>query len=186
MSILETIFSAQGDRVVRELADQHHIDREQALAVLARVVPNLSRAVQRNVQDGDGLQSLLDALQRGGHERYLDEPQRLREPQAVQEGNGILGHLLGSKDASRSLAGQVAEEIGLDSGIVKKILPVAAALLMGALGRQQRSGQLGEVNQLLGSGRQGSAMQLIGAFLDRDQDGSVVDDVMAMAMRFLR
>ncbi len=186
MSILETIFSAQGDRVVRELADQHHIDREQALAVLANVVPNLSRAVQRNVQEGDGLHSLLDALQRGDHERYLTDPQQLREPQAVLDGNGILGHLLGSKDASRSLAGQVAEQLGLDSSIVKKILPVAATLLMGALSHQQRSGQLSEVDRLLGSGRQDSALQAISAFLDRDQDGSVVDDVMAMAMRFLR
>ncbi len=186
MSILETILSGPGEPVVRELADQHHIDREQALAVLARVVPNLSRAVRDNVRDEQGLDGLLGALQKGQHDRYLEEPQRLRDPQTVVDGNGILGHLLGSKDASRSLAGQVAREVGLDDGIVKKILPLAATLVMGALSRQSRSGALGEVGSLLGAGQQGSAMQLVTRFLDRDQDGSVVDDVMAMALRFLR
>ena len=66
----------------------------------------------------------------------LDEPDALASDAAVQEGNGILGHLLGSKDVSRNVAAQAAGSTGIDSSLIKKALPLIAGLAMGAFGNQ--------------------------------------------------
>ena len=49
----------------------------------------------------------------------------------------MLGHILGSKDASRQLASEAAARTGLDVGILKKMLPAIAAMLMGGLSKQE-------------------------------------------------
>ena len=38
----------------------------------------------------------MSALSKGNHQRYIDSPQSLGDQKAVADGNGILGHVLGS------------------------------------------------------------------------------------------
>jgi len=71
------------------------------------------------------LAGLLGALQGGQHEQYLENPQMLGQPQTVNDGNAILGHLFGSKDVSRAVAGRAAEQTGIGSDVLKKLLPLA-------------------------------------------------------------
>ena len=41
-------------------------------------------------------------------------------------GNQILGHIFGSKDKSREVAGQASDQSGVDPSILKKLLPIVA------------------------------------------------------------
>ena len=41
-------------------------------------------------------------------------------------GNQILGQIFGSKDASRDVAAQASEQSGVDSSVLKKLLPIVA------------------------------------------------------------
>ena len=41
-------------------------------------------------------------------------------------GNQSLGHIFGSKDASRDVAAQASQQSGVDSSILKKLLPIVA------------------------------------------------------------
>lgn len=62
----------------------------------------------------------------------------------VQQGNDILGNIFGSKDVSRSVAGEVASVTGLDEGLLKKMLPILAMAVMGYMAKQatgQATGQ---------------------------------------------
>jgi hypothetical protein len=91
----------------------------------------------------------------------------------VNDGNNILGHLLGSKDASRNVAAQAADVTGIDASIIKKALPMIAGLAMGALSKNSNAGQSpGD-----------SVGDLLGGLLGGD-DGLDVDDVMNMAKKF--
>jgi len=104
------------------------------------------------------------------------------------DGNKILGHILGSKTASRQLASNVEQQTGISSTVLKKMLPVVATMLMGAMKKQ--SGSNNNLAQLFGQtapARQQSSMgsKLLSSFLDSDQDGSVVDDLMGMAVKHL-
>jgi hypothetical protein len=41
-------------------------------------------------------------------------------------GNQILGHIFGSKDGSRDVAAQASQQSGVDTNILKKLLPIVA------------------------------------------------------------
>ena len=81
-------------------------------------------------------------------------------------------HVLGSKDVSRQVATHAASETGLDSTVLKQMLPLVASLAMAALskhaassnGQPTHAGVLGMLGPLLGqSGTPGSGMRNIRA-----------------------
>ena len=168
--LLNTILQAQGGGLVQQLAGQFGIDESQAGSALGQLLPALTGAMKNNVQQG-GLDSVIGALSSGGHQRYLEDASLLASPDTVQEGNGILGHLLGSKDASRSLARQASASTGLGEDVLKKMLPVAATMLMGSMSKATN---------------QGSAGAGLLSLLDADGDGSVLDDVAGMMGNFFK
>jgi uncharacterized protein YidB (DUF937 family) len=101
MNLLEMILNFQNGGAVRQLAQNFGLEQDQAASAIANLVPALSSGLMRNMSTGDGLQNLLGALGNGQHQRYLDDISTLGQPEAVADGNGILSHVLGSKDVSR-------------------------------------------------------------------------------------
>jgi hypothetical protein len=113
--------------------------------------------VRRETTSPEGLAGLLKALASGNHGRYLDGD----ESGIVDDGNAILGHVFGSKDVSRGVAAHAAETTGIGSGILKQMLPVIAAMLMGALGKKTMGsgGGLSDIlGQVLGGSTGGAAV----------------------------
>jgi len=45
----------------------------------------------------------------------------------VQDGNGILGHIFGSKDVSREVAARASAQSGVGADVLKKLLPIGAS-----------------------------------------------------------
>lgn len=187
MSLLKGILDAQGGALVEQLAGQFGLDKNQAQAALAQLVPALGKGVSSNVAQSGGLGSLIGALSNGNHSRYLDDSSQLSNSATVSDGNAILGHLFGSKDVSRQVASRGAEKSGVSSDILKKMLPLVATMVMGSLSKQREapSSGLAEVlGGLAGGGNQGSATSnLLTSFLDADGDGSIADDVMGMLFK---
>jgi hypothetical protein len=60
----------------------------------------------------------------------------LDHPAAVADGNGILGHLLGSKEVSREIASRASTQTGVSADALKQMLPLAATLMMGVFSKQ--------------------------------------------------
>jgi hypothetical protein len=140
------------------------------LGALARNSAEASKAesLDRALSKHDG--SVLDNL--GG---FLDAPD-------VDDGNGILRHVLG--DRRQSVETGVSRASGLDMSMVAKLLPMLAPVVMGALGRQKRDNGLNSagLSELLGSERRqmeqsSPAAGMLGKLLDQDGDGSIADDV---------
>lgn len=179
MNLMDLLMNAGNGGAVQEIAKNFGLDSGQAQSALSQVMPALSKGLDRNVKQSGGLDALLGALKSGHHNKYIEDPASLTRDDAINDGNGILGHLLGSKDVSRNVAAQTAEKTGIDASIIKKMLPMVAASLMGSLS-QQASGK-GLLNQTAqGSSGLGG---LLGGLLDADDDGSVVDDVLSIAKK---
>jgi len=186
MNLLETILSASGGSAIGTIAKNLGLDASQADAVLKQLAPALGRGIQRNTGNQDGLDSLLGALNKGGHERYLDQPESITDDAAINDGNGILGHIFGNKDVSRKVASHAAQQTGVSDSLIKKMLPMVASLAMGALAKQNRA-QPGFANNAAPTNQGNSAMgNMLSSFLDADKDGSVMDDLLGMAGKFLR
>lgn len=178
--LLETMVKASNAAAVRQLARSFGVSGNDAAQALAHLVPGLNQGVRNNIASSAGLDSPLGALRNGNHQRYLEQPERLAEPDTINDGNNILGHILGSRDASRQLASEAAAQTGLDPALLKKMPPAVAALLMGGLSKQGASLPGAES---AGQADTGGIGAMLGALLDADKDGSVVDDLVGMARR---
>jgi hypothetical protein len=184
MNLLETLAAAGGGSIMREIGQSVGANEAQAKTAIEQLLPALARGIQRNAAQPGGLESLLGALKNGSHQRYVDQPEDLSRPEAIQDGNAILGHILGSEDVSRNVAGRAAAETGLAPDLLKKMLPMLAAAVMGSLGKQTSGG--GGLASLAGGGDSGGADLggMLSSFLDADGDGSALDDVLGMAKKF--
>lgn len=182
MNLLETILQAQGGGAVRGLAQNLGLDESQATSAIQKLLPALSAGLKRNVASPGGLEGLLGALQNGSHNQYLEQPERLGRPETINEGNSILGHVLGSKDVSRKVAGTAADQTGLPVDLLKKMLPMVATLAMGAL--SQNTAQKGIQQQSAAKLPANDLMGMLSPMLDADGDGSVADDLLGMASKF--
>ncbi len=158
-----------------QLGQAAGINAQDAGKLIGKLLPALTGGIQSNLSKQGGLEALSGALQSGNHQRYIDNPAELQDSGAVAEGNGILGHLLGSKDASRQLASKISSETGVDTGSIKKALPLVAALAMGALSKQTDSGK-----QL-----QGDAGSILGSLLGGGDNSSGLGALAGMAKKFL-
>jgi hypothetical protein len=174
MNMLDAILSVQNGAAVRQIGSQVGLREDQTTAALGALVPALAAGFQRNTQSTGGLDSLIAALSGGGHAKYVDTPTTLSDPGTVADGNGILGHVLGSKEVSREVAGQAAARTGIGADVLKRMLPLVATVMMGTLARQSAP-PAGTPATAPGSGA--GLLGMLGATLDQNRDGSIVDDV---------
>jgi hypothetical protein len=179
MNILDAILNHQDGAAVHQLAQQFGLDDAQATSALSALIPQLAAGVQTNIQQPGGLDSLLGALTGGSHDQVMNDPSMLAQSSSVDVGNGILGQILGSRDASRQVASNAASQTGLSADLMKQMLPLVATLVMGALSR--RTSAAGASAGVQSSGLMGS----LESVLDQNRDGSMVDDVVGMMGRFL-
>ena len=173
MDILQAITCAGNGAAVEQLAKQFGLDQQQASAAVAALVPALASGIQKNASSEAGLGGLLSALASGKHQAYVDDPSVLTQPGTTADGNAILGHVFGSKEVSRQVADAASARSGVDSSILKKMLPIVAAMAMGGLGKQTAASG-GTANP---AAAKGGLMSMLTPMLDRDGDGSLMDDV---------
>ena len=83
-----------------------------------------------------GLGGLLSQLGGGGLLDNVLSPQ----PTDVSRGDGVLGQILGSKEASRSVAQDASAQTGLDPSLLKRMLPILAMLVAGYMAKQHGAG----------------------------------------------
>lgn len=183
MNVLESILAAQNGGAVKQLSRQFGLGDDQTTAALSALVPALAAGFSRNVQQEGGLASLAAALSGGRHAQYLDDLSSLGRPETRADGNGILGHIFGSKDVSRQVAARAAQSSGVGPDILKQMLPVVAAMVMGSMAKRTSAAPSASG---LGAGLPGGdLMSMLAPMLDADRDGSVMDDVAGMLGKFL-
>lgn len=186
MSLLEHLLGRQDGVAVDQISRQLGLDPAQTQAALDALLPAVAAGVRRNASTPQGLEGLLGALGTGQHHRYVETPSVLAQPDAIQDGNGILGHIFGSKEVSREVAARAAAQTGLGQDVLKQMLPMVAALVMGAMARGGAAGgglgglQAG-LNPMGGGG--GGILDMLTPMLDANRDGSVIDDLIGKFLR---
>lgn len=172
-NLLEMVLG-QNSGAIGQIAKNLNLDAGDALKGLGSLLPALQGGMKQNMQQKGGLDALLGALNGNKNQQYIDNPSMLEQPQAIDNGNSILGHIFGSKEQSRQVAQQASQQSGMSPAILKKLLPMAATVLMGSLGKQNAQQPMAKSPNMLES------------LLDSDGDGSMVDDLMGMAGKLFR
>ncbi len=184
MNLSGLLNDALSGDTVNQISQQIGADPETTSNAIQSALPMLLGAMANNTANEDGAASLHNAL--GAHDgSILDNLGGFLGNYASGPGAGILGHILGGSQGVAEQ--QVSQASGLDMSKVGPLLMMLAPIVMGALGRGQResgagigdlAGILSGAAQQTGSGS--PLMGILGQVLDRDRDGSAVDDIAGM------
>ena len=156
--------------------------------VLAMGMPVLLGAMKRNAASPQGAQGIMDLLSSGDSANILDDLGSFFgggvDASARSQGASLLEDLLGDRQPEMESA--LSQRSGLNAAAISNMLKIAAPILMGYLARQRshsNAADSGGLNSMLGnmlSGQPGQNQDLITSLIDRDGDGSVLDDISDM------
>lgn len=190
-SLQDLLGQAQGNEAVEQISQQVGAEPSMVNSAIQAALPSILGRLAKNAATPDGAQSLDNALSNDHDGSLLDNlgslggmifDQSTPTPRQADAG-GILGHILGSSQGQ--VAHEASNKSGLPVGQVAQILMMLAPIVMAYLGRQKQQQNVGAeglgglLGGLLGGARSG------GSFLDRDGDGSSVDDIASMAFNYM-
>ena len=136
INLFDTLMQAQNGDAMKAMARQFGLSEDQTQSAIEALMPAFSTGLKRNAADPTGVAGFMQALSTGQHAKYFDDMAHAFQPHGIEEGNGILGHLFGSKEVSRAVAAQAEQATGIGQDIFKQMLPVLASTLMGGLFKQ--------------------------------------------------
>jgi hypothetical protein len=186
MSLLEMLQQRLGGQAVDQMSRKIGADPGTTGNAIDAALPLLIAALARNATAGGQAQSIDTAVSQDHDGSVLDDIPGFLNNADSGPGAGILRHVLGGRQ--QTVQTGLGQATGLDPQKAGQLLTMLAPLVMGALGRAKRERGLdtGSLSDLL-SGEQDrlketapGIMGTLGRFLDRDNDGSAMDDIGGM------
>ncbi|MBT8190268.1 MAG: DUF937 domain-containing protein [Saprospiraceae bacterium] len=198
MDLMDLLQWQLSDGVLNGLDNQLNIgDSKKTNAAASAAMSVLMTALSKNAASSDSaLNGLSGALERDHDGSFLDDIMGLMtgksQPQNAKQlnGAGILGHLLGGKQDSAIEV--LARMAGLDKNQSMGMLVKLAPMVLGVLGRYKKQKQMDNdgLRSFLNRSQEVHVERNEGAniftkLLDKDGDGSVVDEVASIGMKML-
>ncbi len=199
--LIDQILSAGGGQAVEMIAGRFGISPAQSQSAIEALAPMIAGGFKNQANSG-GLENILGSVLNQNHVQIGDNPEELARPGTTAAGNEILGAIFGSKDVSRQVATNAANQTGLSTDLLKQMLPVLATMAAGAMASKANSGGLGSIlgnaignsagggiGDILNSVTQGNAggnagiLGNLANMIDMDKDGNPLDDIMKMIGR---
>lgn len=186
MSLMDQLTSVVVSQMSHQAAQKTGLDAGAAEKLMPVAMAVLMGGLKKNASDPQGAAALASALERhdGG---LLNNPGRLGEDDVLADGQKILGHILGGKQAQTERA--LAKSAGVDQAQIGRLLAMAAPMVLASLGRAKREQGL-DASALAGLVTEESVRvqnkapaELSGLmqFLDQDGDGDFKDDFLEAA-----
>lgn len=192
MNISDLLNSPIGATVLNSVTNQLGVDKNQAETAMNAAIPVILGGLARNAQTQQGAESLNQALDK--HSGSLLDNLGVLESntqQVVDDGSGILGHIFGGQ--KQNVEAGISQKSGISMEKIGPLIAMLAPVVMAYLGRKKQqqapNSGIGGLTDILGKLAGGSAtrssgggglMDIVGGFLDKDKDGSYLDDIIGM------
>ncbi len=174
------IIEQLGPEGMARIAQTLGVDETAAESAVSSALPVILAGMARNSSQPAGANALATALDDHNPSIFGQLTELLA---GGGDGAKILGHVLGGRQGQ--VESGLAQQSGLDIGLIMKLLPILAPLVMGYLSGQKQSRGLepGDLGGVLAGERQGAEKRSPGlgglaSILDADGDGSIIDDVL--------
>jgi hypothetical protein len=199
LSVTKLLQGQIDGNLLNQLSAQIGADPQTTATATQGIVSTLVSALARNASTPEGASSLANALERdhdgsilGNLTDLLGGGMMQRQPSKALDGSGILGHILGGRLGG--VIDMVSNTSGLDKNKTGNLMTMLAPIIMGMLGRKKQSSGLdtGGLSDLLNrtvnrQQEQGNPLiKLATRFLDKDADGSALDDIAGMVGGFFK
>src|SRR5262245_1861224 len=170
-SLSEILDDAHDGEGMSALGREFGLTPAQTEAAVTALLPAISVGLKQSTATVDGLGNLLSMM---GQQPDLRDMHHDSEaafgPAGVAAGNDALSVIFGSPDASRAVADQAQKLSGVSSGVLQKLLPVLAGILVSGLMRSGSTGKAAAPAQPPPSG--GSLGYILGQIFGREPPGS--------------
>lgn len=186
-SVVDTVLSQLTPAIVNQISNQVGADQNSTNQAIQLAVPLIVAALAKNSSTADGATSLTNAVRKDHDGSILTDLLGAVTGYKSQQGDAILGHVLGGQRPQAEQA--IQQSTGVDAAT---LLPILAPIIMGVLGNMQRKEKLdsgGVADALRQDERQIEQQQpdllsTLNSVLDVNRDGSALDDVAGMLGRF--
>ena len=187
-SLLNMLAGSLDEKTISQLASQLGADDKTTQQAINAALPMLVGALGKNVESQDGAQALAGALSSHDGSILDDVLGNLTNPNTMQDGAKILGHVLGGQETKVERG--ISQATGLKTDSTAQLMSMLAPLVLGALGKQsQKQGLDAQGIASLLQGESSAAQSQIGGFaklLDLDGDGDATNDVMNLGGKVLK
>ncbi len=198
MDLLSLLKDQIGSNVVGELAKDTNASPQQAEGAVNGILSSLLGGLMNNASTPEGADALGKALDRdhsgggilGGLLDFVTGGNVQPENERAANGAGIIGHIFGDKTGS--VVEGLSKSTGMDTSKIGEMLIKLAPVVMGVLGSMKSSGNMSgaDVGNVLKQTVQGNRssnpiFDIASKVLDRDGDGSMMDDLGSIGMSVL-
>lgn len=208
MNVLLDLLQEQlgGENFSKAIGNQLGIEEDKAGGATEAAFSAIMAGLSNNVADESGAEGLLGALDRDHDGSILNDVMgfisgstQAANPNMVN-GAGILNHVLGGNQSN--VIEMIAKMTGIDSSKSGKLLVTLAPIVLGMLGKMKNTNnvQAKTLLDLISQGgkpqpvpqqvesqtqEQGGIMGVFGKLLDKNNDGSMMDDIMKSGANML-
>lgn len=199
MEITDLLQGPMKDIIINQVGQQLGLgDSAQTNSAVDGVLATIMNAVAKNASTPEGAGGLMSALDRdhdgsilndlGG---FLSGAVQPENPKTAN-GAGILKHLMGENQ--ETAAETISKSSGIDTAKILSMMATLAPVVLGFLGKakqsipqQQEQTGGGLIDLIQGAtktvNQQPSTQSIFSKLLDRDGDGSMIDDVAEMGIK---
>jgi hypothetical protein len=143
MGLMDILRSAQNGQFFANAGQAAGVDPKLAEDALGRMGAAIAGQLHKRAEDPDALEKLLDLLEDGDGDAFLDESNFMDDPELVADGEAVLADIYGSATTARK-----ALAIAPKDAAMNKLAAIAASAVLAVLARQyaqpQRQGLVGE------------------------------------------
>lgn len=166
---VDEFLKSYGPEVTRELSGNFNVDQGTVQKLIPQLAPLIIAGLKKQKDTRGGDERVDHILNKYGDASALDNIKDLISNKArAQDVDPNLGGLLG--DAGGIQAAQaLASKMNIDASTIMKMIPALSPLILGALTKKRDTG--------------GRGISGVGALLDADGDGSILDDVAGFLMK---
>ena len=143
INLYEILANAQGGEAMSSLAREFKLTEQQTQAAVDALLPAFSLGLRQMSATPGGFANLFGMMAQPNFQAMFTGA-----PASDQErntGNDLLGMMFGSPEMSRAVAEQAAQYAGIGSAIMKRMLPVVAAMIIGGMMRTMSMSGMGDV-----------------------------------------
>jgi hypothetical protein len=190
MDLMSLLQGHLTEDVVNQLSQQTGAAPQQTATAAQGIFSTLISGLAKNASTEGGANGILSALDRDHDGSILDDVMGLVAG-AMQNGGGgtsngagILNHILGGQQ--QNAAQMLSQTSGVSQNGIMDMMIKLAPMVMGVIGQQHQQGGLNAsaLSGLLGNAVQTQSsnplMQMATQFLDKNGDGSAMDEIMGM------
>lgn len=166
---IDEFLESYGPEVTKQMSSNFNVDQATVQKLIPQLAPLILAGLKKQKDTRGGDERVDHILNKYGDSSVLNNIKDLVSSKArAKDVDPNLGGLLG--DAGGVQAAQaLAKKMNIDPSTIMKMIPALAPLLLGALTKKRDTG--------------GKGISGVGALLDADGDGSILDDVAGFLLK---